>query len=253
MTGAPSSFSVAVTAVGHDDVMDTKMIKSEGGYEPSLEVLGRLAELYQCTVPDLLTDCGDFRSNDDTYRAEIMPNETRRSVLRKLSAGLSLAAANPILATLSPEPDAAPVPRTAEAASARPDRQIVQAIIYPAIGIARVGSSDEYFHGPEVTEPEPLREGAYRDRDKRLKRQAARFRVYGCNARGDIIRELTTEGSGAEIEWHVQLANKKSAWYGFQLAIDIPEASHAVPTTLRNPGITDRSRLAITPSAKSLH
>ena len=100
--------------------------------------------------------------------------------------------------------------------------------------------------------PEPLREGAYRDKDKRLKRQAARFRVYGCNARGDIIRELTTEGSDAEIEWHVQLANKKSAWFGFQLALDIPEASYAVPTTPRNPGITDRSRLAITPSAKSL-
>ena len=188
-----------------------------------------------------------------TWSDEIMPNETRRSVLFKLSAGISLAAANPILATLSPEQDAAPVPRTAEAAPALPDRQIVQAIIYPAIGIARVGSSDEYFHGPEVTDPEPLREGAYRDKGKRLKRQAARFRVYGCNARGDIIRELTTEGSGAEIEWHVQLANKKSAWFRFQLALDIPEASHAVPTTLRNPGITDRSRLAITPSAKSLH
>ena len=116
------------------------------------------------------------------------------------------------------------VPRTAEAAPGLPDRQIVQAIIYPAIGIARVGSSNEYFHGPEVTDPEPLCEGAYRDNDKRLKRQAARFRVYGCNARGDIIRELTTEGSGAEIEWHVQLANKKSAWFGFQLALDIPEA-----------------------------
>ena len=230
---------------------------SESGYEPSLEVLTRLAEPYQCTVADLLTDCSNFRPYDDTYRAswsdEIMPNETRRSVLRKLSAGVSLAAASPILATLSPEQHAAPISRIAEAAPALPDRQIVQAIIYPAIGIGRVGSSDEYFYGPEVTDPEPLREGAYRDRDKRLKRQAARFRVYGCNARGDIVRELTTERSGAEIEWHVQLANKKSAWFGFQLALDIPEASHAVPTTLRNPGITDRHRLAITPSAKTLH
>jgi hypothetical protein len=65
---------------------------SESGYEPSLEVLTRLAEPYQCTVADLLTDCSNFRPYDDTYRAswsdEIMPNETRRSVLRKLSAGL---------------------------------------------------------------------------------------------------------------------------------------------------------------------
>jgi hypothetical protein len=139
---------------------------SESGYEPSLDVLTRLAELYQCAVADLLVDCGDFRSRDDTYRAgqyaglipsvftnaseqpegkpaessngthggdldqlvqfveqadvhnlarmaaawsnEIMPDETRRSVLLKLSAGLSLAAANPVLATLSPEQAAAP-------------------------------------------------------------------------------------------------------------------------------------------------
>jgi hypothetical protein len=139
---------------------------SVSGYEPSLDVLTRLAELYQCAVPDLLVDCGDFRTHDDTYRAgqytglipavfstesgqwedraaestggaqggdldqlvqfveqadvynlarmaagwsnEIMPDETRRSVLLKLSAGLSLAAANPVLATLSPEPGGAP-------------------------------------------------------------------------------------------------------------------------------------------------
>jgi hypothetical protein len=248
--------------------MDTKMIKTIGGHrvcatlaaqpdEGTNRLLGTNAQLMAKSAHECLVLMLRFRPYDDTYRAswsdEIMPNETRRSVLRKLSAGLSLAAASPILATLSPEQDAAPISRTAEAAPALPDRQIVQAIIYPAIGIGRVGSSDEYFHGPEVTDPEPLREGAYRDRDKRLKRQAARFRVYGCNARGDIVRELTTEGSGAEIEWHVQLANTKSAWFGFQLALDIPEASHAVPTTLRNPGITDRHRLAITPSAKTLH
>jgi hypothetical protein len=139
---------------------------SESGYEPSPDVLIRLAELYQCAVADLLADCGDFRSHDDTYRAgqygglipalfsnepespegeaaessngaydseldelvqfveqadvhnlarmaaswsnEIMPDETRRSVLLKLSAGLSLAAANPALATLSPGQGAAP-------------------------------------------------------------------------------------------------------------------------------------------------
>lgn len=139
---------------------------SSSGYEPSLDVLTRLAELYQCAIADLLADCGDFRSLDDTYRAsqcggliptvfsndselaegeavessngsrdgdldqlvefveqadvhnlarmaaswsnEIMPDETRRSVLLKLSAGLSLAAANPVLSALSPEPGAAP-------------------------------------------------------------------------------------------------------------------------------------------------
>jgi hypothetical protein len=42
---------------------------SESGYEPSLDVLTRLGELYQCAVADLLADCGDFRSRDDAYRA----------------------------------------------------------------------------------------------------------------------------------------------------------------------------------------
>jgi hypothetical protein len=42
---------------------------SVSGYEPSLDVLTRLAELYQCAVVDLLVDCGDFRSQDNTHRA----------------------------------------------------------------------------------------------------------------------------------------------------------------------------------------
>src|SRR3546814_5327486 len=133
-----------------------------------------------------------------------------------------------------------------------PDDCIVQAVIHPAIGVARVGSSDEYFYGPEVTDPAPLPPGSYRDADKKLKRQAARFRIYGCNARGDIVRELTSADSNAEIEWSVELANQKAAWYGFQLALDIPEANYAPPTTLRNPGVADRRRLAITPGARTV-
>jgi hypothetical protein len=130
------------------------------------------------------------------------------------------------------------------------DNCIVQAVIYPSIGVARVGNSDEFFIGPEVTQPEPLPPGSYRDKEKRLKRQAARFRVYGCNARGEIIRELCGGDPGVEVEWQVELANKKSAWFGFQLALDIPEANYAPPTTLRNPGQSDRSKLAITPGAR---
>jgi hypothetical protein len=67
-----------------------------------------------------------------------------------------------------------------------------------------------------------------------------------------IVRELTS--ANANITWTVQLANKKAAWYGFQLALDIPEASASgsTPTTLRNPMVTDRAALAITPSARSI-
>ncbi|RYD68101.1 MAG: hypothetical protein EOP58_01505, partial [Sphingomonadales bacterium] len=144
-------------------------------------------------------------------------------------------------------------PRAAEADPLERDNCIVQAVIYPAIGVARVGSSDDYFYGgPEVTDPAPLPPGSYRDKDKRLKRQAARFRIYGVNARGEIVRELTGKEPGAKIEWTVQLANQKSAWYGFQLALDIPEANYAPPTTLRNPSVADRTSLAINPKPQVL-
>lgn len=40
---------------------------SKTGYAPSLDVLGRLAELYECSVSDLLVDYADFRHRDETY------------------------------------------------------------------------------------------------------------------------------------------------------------------------------------------
>ena len=97
-----------------------------------------------------------------------------------------------------------------------------------------------------MNEPAPQPPGFYRDGEGRLKRQAARFRIYGMNMRGEIVRELTGE-SGAKVTWTVQLANTKAAWYGFQIALDIPEAPSAPPSTLRNPAVADRTKLAITP------
>ncbi len=133
------------------------------------------------------------------------------------------------------------------------DATIVKAAIYPSIGVARVGNSaTDWYLGPEVPDPLPLPAGSYRDSTGALKREAARFRIYGLNAAGIIVRELTS--ADANTVWTVQLANKKAAWYGFQLALDIPEASApgSPPTTLRNPMVTDRAALAITPSACSI-
>ena len=91
------------------------------------------------------------------------------------------------------------------------DAKIVRAAIYPAIGIARLGNSEnEYFLAPEVTDPLPAPPGFYRDPTGALKRQSARFRVYGLNAAGRAVTELTADN--AEIRWTVHLANKKSAW-----------------------------------------
>jgi hypothetical protein len=128
---------------------------------------------------------------------------------------------------------------------------IVKAAIYPPIGIARVGNSeDEYFLAPEVPDPLPEPPGFYRDGEGALKRQAARFRVYGLDAAGAVVRELTADE--ATIEWQVHLANKKSSWYQFQLALDIPEAADAPPTLLRNATVSDRASLNIDPGPRGI-
>src|SRR5487761_314389 len=129
------------------------------------------------------------------------------------------------------------------------ERTIVRAAIYPAIGIARVGNSaSEYFLAPEVTDPLPEPPGFYRDPTGALKRQAVRFRIYGLDAAGIPVAELTADN--AEILWTVHRANKKSAWHQFQIALDIPEADSAPPSWLRNMTIADRASLIIDPGPR---
>jgi hypothetical protein len=133
------------------------------------------------------------------------------------------------------------------------DSTIVRAAIHPAIGVARVGDSpDEFFYGPEVTDPPPLPEGSYKDAQGGLKRQAARFRVYGYNAAGEAVAELTA--ADADITWTVHVANTKAAWYEFQLAMDIPEAAAAPPSYRRNAKVKgkERAALAIDPGPRSI-
>src|ERR1051325_9592483 len=90
------------------------------------------------------------------------------------------------------------------------DDRVVKAAIYPGIGVARVGNSqNDFYIGPEVPDPAPAPPGFYRDATGALKREAARFRVYGLNAEGRAVRELTAKD--AKIEWTVHSANTKSA------------------------------------------
>ena len=99
--------------------------------------------------------------------------------------------------------------------------EIKQVIIHPAIGVARVGNSPkEYFLLPEIINKPITDPGNFRDKEGRIKRQAARFRLYGADENGNIIRELTAEDG--DITWTVHVANKKAAWYNFDLALDIP-------------------------------
>ncbi|GAA2087333.1 LodA/GoxA family CTQ-dependent oxidase [Kitasatospora saccharophila] len=131
---------------------------------------------------------------------------------------------------------------------------ISYAKIHPAIGLARLGNSahpDGWFYGPETPAPEPVTPGAHKDDTGAIKRQAARFRIYGYDARGRVVRELTTAEAGVEIEWAVHVANRKSAWYNFDLAFDIPDMQ-GMKSARRNPKQTDRARLVIDPGRKTL-
>jgi len=130
--------------------------------------------------------------------------------------------------------------------------RVVRAAIHPAIGIARVGDSpDEYFIGPELPYCHPTPKGGFKDSQGRLKRQAAQFRIYGYDDRGRVVRELKLDSPEIKIEWKVEIANTKSAWYNFELALDIPEAD---PVARRNPTVkgSDRDKLKITPAPATL-
>ncbi|WP_299997092.1 LodA/GoxA family CTQ-dependent oxidase [uncultured Cedecea sp.] len=127
---------------------------------------------------------------------------------------------------------------------------IVYAKIHPAIGIGRVGNSeDEYYIGPEYLHEPPPPFGATRDDTGAIKRQAARFRIYGYNEYSVAVAELTADS--ADITWKVELANKKASWYCFDNAMDQP-AGNSVER--RNPLITgaQRKTLEITPSPQTI-
>ena len=137
--------------------------------------------------------------------------------------------------------------------------KITQVLIHPAIGVARVGDSpSEYYFGPEIIGKIKTDPNNFRDPQGRIKREAARFRLYGADANGNIIKELTSDDG--DITWTTHIANKKAAWYDFDIAFDIPQASGGIkgvaPTlsTLRNPTIPweERKRLAIDPGPISI-
>jgi hypothetical protein len=135
------------------------------------------------------------------------------------------------------------------AARSRSDR-IVRYAVHPAIGIARVGNSvDESYLAPELPGELPQPPGGFKDASGAIKRQATRFRVYGYNRHGDVVREITADE--AEITWTVHVANRKPAWYAFATALDIPSA---VSTPLRNLDYTgdERDQLTIDPGPRSI-
>jgi hypothetical protein len=119
--------------------------------------------------------------------------------------------------------------------------------IHPAIGIARLGNSPhELFIGPEMPGIYPQPTGGFRDAAGRIKRQAARFRLFGYDRKGKLVGEITAKD--AAITWTVALANKKAEWIKFQ-----GPKSRTKKTLRRNPTITDRDSLIIDPGPRSLN
>ncbi len=117
--------------------------------------------------------------------------------------------------------------------------------IYPPIGIARIGNSDDYFLASDIPGVAPNPKGGFKDDEGRVKKQVVRFRIYAFDKSGRPIRELTAKE--AKINWHVHVANIKAAWYQFNNALDLPGAG--IPSAYRNADVTgdDREQLAITP------
>jgi hypothetical protein len=90
--------------------------------------------------------------------------------------------------------------------------------IHPAIGIARMGNSDQgYFVGPEAPRLASFEPpgGSHRDNTNGILRQGARFRIYeftfaddGVQAEPIAVREITEQD--ASMTWKVRLVNAKA-------------------------------------------
>lgn len=135
--------------------------------------------------------------------------------------------------------------------------------IHPAIGIARVGmSEDGYFLAPETTGGKrieingmggeaPFR--GYKDAAKLVRRQGVRFRIFeyehdAANGKETLVREITQ--ADARIEWQVELASRKAAGVVMQTnGMDEDGARIVIPGTgFRNnapPGFTRADLAAV--------
>ena len=119
--------------------------------------------------------------------------------------------------------------------------------IFPSIGVARIGncpddSASGFYVGPEIPGSVIVPTNGYKDPQGRVRRQAARFRIYGWE-NGVFMGEINS--AVANIAWTVELANTKAAFNQF----------HGIGHTngpLRNASVTDRSTLAITPGPRTI-
>jgi hypothetical protein len=151
--------------------------------------------------------------------------------------------------------------------------------IHPGIGIARLGNSEtEFYIAPEVPAGLPMECDAqgnpilapdgsgpvlvetFKDKQGRIKRQAARFQVFVYDGDspdgrplkiGDQVSGGGNHGTLIDIQWRVYLANKKASWYEFRQRMG--EHGYAPAATRRNADVADRDRLVIDPGPRSVN
>jgi hypothetical protein len=151
--------------------------------------------------------------------------------------------------------------------------------IHPGIGIARLGNSETEFYIapetpaglPEACGPDgnpllsadlqgPVLVSHFKDKDGKVKRQAARFQVFVYDEespegrplkRGDPIDGGGNRGTLIDIQWRVYLANKKSSWYEFDTRAG--EHGYAPDHPRRNASVTNRDRLIIDPGPRTVN
>ena len=130
--------------------------------------------------------------------------------------------------------------------------KIVRYAIYPPVGVARVGNSvDEYYVAPELPNSIPAKDEKFKDAAGRIKRQAARFRIYGFDANGNAVKEIVVE-DGVSITWEAHLANRKAVNYNFENALDLGPFSKAAEKRNKTVVGADRNQLIIDPGSRTI-
>ncbi|HYH13048.1 MAG TPA: LodA/GoxA family CTQ-dependent oxidase, partial [Thermomicrobiales bacterium] len=169
-----------------------------------------------------------------------MPDSQHPSIRRRDfllgAAAIALGGPTVVKAAVSPlgTPEAAPA-----------DAEITHAAVFPPMGFSRVGNAESWFLAPEVPGISIEPEGGYKESDGKIKKQVQRFRIYGYDDQGRVVRELTD--ADADITWTVRVANTKGAWYGFNNALDLGDDVPGIPGALRNQFVPldDRERVLV--------
>ncbi|WP_419812304.1 LodA/GoxA family CTQ-dependent oxidase [Bacterioplanoides sp.] len=146
--------------------------------------------------------------------------------------------------------------------------------IHPKVGVARLGNSpDEFYLSPESIGGLPIqcdengnvineKITRYKDNQGRVKRQAAKFRIFKINSETKEEEGVISlqDGDIEKIVWTSHVANKKPVWYTFselQGNLDFGEQNsyrnqHIPVNNSDVTDATDRKKLMIDPGPRSV-